>query len=63
VIEILGTGSAGRRRYLVGIADRGAAIAAILVELGNEAHITSVTPVPQAVLEIAKVMPGTIVAV
>jgi hypothetical protein len=63
VVEILGSGSGGRRRNLVGIADKATAIAAIRVELGNEAHITSVTRVPEVVLEIAKVMPGKIVEV
>ena len=61
MVEILG-GSGDRRRYVVGIADRTAAIAAIVVELGNEAHIMSVTHLPQAVLEVAKVTPGKIVA-
>ena len=45
MVEIL-SGSGDRRRYVVGIADRTAAIAAIVVELGNEAHIMSVTHVP-----------------
>jgi hypothetical protein len=63
VIEILGSGSAERKRYVVGIADRTLAISAILVELGNEAHIMSVTRVPQTVLEVAKVTPGKIIAI
>ncbi len=61
-VEIL-SGSGDRRRYLVGIADRTAAIAAIVVELGNEAHIMSVTYVPPDVLEVAKIAPGNILAV
>jgi hypothetical protein len=62
VVEIL-SGSGDRQRYVVGIADRTTAISAIVVELGHETHIMSVTHVPQAVLEVAKVTPGKIVAV
>ena len=62
MVEILG-GWGDRRRYVVGIEDRTAAIAAIVVELGNETHIMSVTHVPQAVLEVAEITPGKIVAV
>ena len=56
MIEILG-GPGDRRRYVVGIPDRTAAISAIVVELGHETHIMSVTHVPQAALEVAKVAP------
>lgn len=52
-----------RRRVLVGIADRAAAIAAVHIELGEGTNIMAVTRVPQAVLEISNVMPGKIVEV
>ena len=64
MIEILSSGSAGsRRRYLIAIADRAEAVAAILHDLGPDTDITSVVAVSLEELEIAKVGPGQIAAV
>ena len=64
MIEILSSGSAGsRRRYLIAIADRAEAVAAILHDLGPDTDVTSVVAVSLEELEIAKVGPGQIAAV
>ena len=55
LVEVMGSGSGRRRRYLVHNADRALAISTLLIELGNETHIMSVTRVPKAVLEISRV--------
>ena len=64
MIEIMSSGLAGRRRrYLVAIADRAEAVAAILHDLGSDTDVTSVVAVSLKELEIANVCPGQIAAV
>lgn len=64
MIEVLSSGLDGRRRrYLVAIADRATAIAAIIHELGSDTDITSVVSVHPEQLAIAQVAPGKITAV
>jgi len=64
MIEIMSSGLYGRRRrYLVAIADRAKAVAAILHDLGPDTDVTSVVAVSLEELEIAKVGPGQIAAV
>ena len=63
MVEILGDGLGHRhRRFIVGIANRATAVAAIHVQLGPEVQITSITRVSKADLQIAGVQPGKIVA-
>ena len=64
MIEVLSSGlGVRRRRYLVAIADRAAAIETIIQHLGPDTDITSVVSVSREQLEIAKVEPGKITSV
>ena len=64
MIEILSSGLGGRRRrYLVAIADRAAAIETIVNHLRPDTDITSVVCVSQEQLEIATLEPGKFAAV
>ena len=64
MIEVLSSGlGVRRRRYLVAIADRAAAIETVVQHLGPDTDITSVVSVSREQLEIAKVEPGKITSV
>lgn len=61
MIEIFSSGLGARHsRYLVAIADRPKALAALHVLLGTQVHVSAVTRVSQADLDIAQVPPGKI---
>jgi hypothetical protein len=63
MVEVLGSGLKGRhQRYLVAIADRALATAAVIVQFGVDTDIKAVTRVGQAELDVAKVRAGGIVA-
>ena len=64
MIEIFGSGVGPRhRRYLVAIADRPKALAALHVQLGTQIHVSAATRVTPRDLEVAGVAPGKILAV
>jgi hypothetical protein len=64
MIEVLSSGIGGRhRRYLIAIADRTAALAALHLLLGPDTDVSAATRVAQSALDIARVEPGKIVAV